>query len=73
MFFFFDRKKTVNYSEHLLSSTLSRCRISEYLTNTRAMGAAASLTNDRFIMRILFGEIQRPLDASDVDTPRESA
>ena len=38
------------------------------------MGAAASLTNDRFIMRILFGEIQRPLDASDVDTPRgESA
>lgn len=34
------------------------------------MGQAASLTHDRFIMRILHDEIKRPLDGSDVSTPR---
>ena len=34
------------------------------------MGQAASLTHDRFIMRIIHDEIKRPLAATDVDTPR---
>ena len=38
------------------------------------MGQAASLTHDKFIMRIIHDEINKPSDASDVDTPRgESA
>ena len=34
------------------------------------MGAATSLTRDKFIMRIIHDEISRPLDGADVDTPR---
>ena len=34
------------------------------------MGAAASLTHDQMIMRVIHDEIKLPLDASDVDTPR---
>ena len=38
------------------------------------MGAASSVTADRLIMRVVHDEIERPLDAADVDTPRgESA
>jgi calmodulin len=34
------------------------------------MGAASSLKQDKMIMRIIHDEIDRPLDASDIDTPR---
>ena len=34
------------------------------------MGAASSLNRDKMIMRCIHDEITRPLDASDIDTPR---
>jgi hypothetical protein len=34
------------------------------------MGAATSLHRDKMIMRCIHDEITRPLDASDIDTPR---
>ena len=38
------------------------------------MGATTSITHDKIIMRIIHDEIARPLDGSDIDTPRgESA
>lgn len=41
---------------------------------TGGMGATSSITKDQLIMRIIHDEISRPLDGSDIDTPRgESA
>ena len=34
------------------------------------MGAASSITYDKLIMRVVHDEIARPLDGSDIDTPR---